>query len=194
MLAKLLSLSVAYWPWLVFALLTAPLLYLRYRRGLSRFNGPWLASFSDLWKIWSMYLNWHKRIPFIEVHQEYGHIVRIGPDHLSFGDPQAIRDIYGPGKNWQKTNAYRVAAAVSNGVVTPSLFSGIDETWHNNLRRAVNQAFALSTLVQYEPYVDSTVKVFLEELGRRYADKEGPEGVINFSVCRLQGLGKVMGL
>ena len=38
-------------------------------------------------------------------------------------------------------------------------------------------AFNLSSLVQYEPFVDSTVSTFIEQLRRRYANKRGDEGV-----------------
>lgn len=60
-----------------------------------------------------------------------------------------------------------------------SLFSILNESYHAKLRRAVNNIFALSTLVQYEPFVNSTINVFLEQVEKRFADKEGPEGVVN---------------
>lgn len=31
----------------------------------------------------------------IKVHEEYGPIVRIGPNHVSLSDPQSMRTIYG---------------------------------------------------------------------------------------------------
>ena len=44
----------------------------------------------------------------------------------------------------------------------------------------MNNAFALSTLVQYEPFVDTTVRLFLEQINERFANKERPDGVIDF--------------
>ena len=39
----------------------------------------------------------------------------------------------------------------------------------------------MSTLVQFEPLVDSTTLAFLDELEKRFADRVGPEGICDFS-------------
>lgn len=69
---------------------------------------------------------------------------------------------------------------MSKGVAVPSLFSNLDEAFHAKLRRSVNNAFALSTLVQYEPFVDKTIELFLQQLDDRFAGKSGAEGVIDW--------------
>lgn len=38
----------------------------------------------------------------------------------------------------------------------------------------------MSTLVQFEPLVDSTTSAFLRQLKNRFADKAGPDGVCDF--------------
>ena len=76
------------------------LLYFRYIHSLRRFKGPLLASFTNAWRLFYNYRN--TKVPFKDLHNRYGDIVRIGPNVLSFRDPQAIRDIYGAGKNWNK--------------------------------------------------------------------------------------------
>ena len=59
---------------------------------------------------------------------------------------------------------------VSKGEPLPSLFSTLDETFHANLRRSVNHAFSMSSLVQYEPMVDETTEIFLDQTSRLFAD------------------------
>lgn len=59
---------------------------------------------------------------------------------------------------------------VSKGEPLPSLFSTLDETFHANLRRSVNNAFSMSSLVQYEPMVNETIEVFLDQTHRLFAD------------------------
>ena len=91
--------------WLGYALiLTAGIRFLssRYIYGLRRFKGPLLASFTDFWRFFYHIRN--TKLPFRDVHDRYGDIVRIGPNALSFGDPQAIRDIFGAGMNWDKVS------------------------------------------------------------------------------------------
>lgn len=78
------------------------LLAVRYLSGLRKFNGPVLASFTNAWRL--NYVYWHRdEPPMIKIHEKYGDIVRIGPNVLSFRQPQAISDIYGPhGRNFTK--------------------------------------------------------------------------------------------
>ena len=85
---------------LIFALIVR-LVSLYFNHGLHRYNGPFLATFSDLWRLCYAYRN-SNREPMIHMHKTYGDVVRMGPNVLSFGQPQAIKDIYGPGKHFKK--------------------------------------------------------------------------------------------
>jgi cytochrome P450 len=73
------------------------------------------------------------------------------------------------------------AAGVSRGVVVPNLFSSADKEWHRNVRRAVSSAFALSTLIQYEPLVTETIAEFVHAIETRIVGKLGSEGLVDFS-------------
>ena len=89
--------------WLVLAVFTTVairFLSFRYVYGLQRFKGPLLASFTDAWRAFYYYSN--TEVPFKDLHERFGDIVRIGPKALSFQNPQAIRDIFGAGKTWKK--------------------------------------------------------------------------------------------
>lgn len=61
-----------------------------------------------------------------------------------------------------KSEFYPVQQSVAGGHRLPSLFSTTSEPFHAQLRRSVNSAFSMSTLIQYEPFVDSTTELFLE--------------------------------
>jgi len=78
-----------------------------------------------------------------------------------------------------QTQFYPVQNNVIAGRRIQSLFSTVDEDYHARFRRCVNNAFAMSSLVSYEPLVDSTTKVFLEQTLRRFCGPEG--GVCNFA-------------
>jgi hypothetical protein len=64
---------------------------------------------------------------------------------------------------------YPVQQSVAQGHRLPSLFSTTDESFHAQLRRCVNSAFSMTTLVQYEPFVDSTTELFLSQTDKLYA-------------------------
>lgn len=103
MLSTIFLASIHFKVWILslIALATARLLFFRYKKGLSKYNGPFLASFTDLWRVFHTYSNMHNP-PMVDLHKNYGDIVRVGPNTISFAKPEAIKDIYGPGRAWNK--------------------------------------------------------------------------------------------
>lgn len=69
---------------------------------------------------------------------------------------------------------------MAKGVPLQAMFNTTDEQFHAKLKRAVSNAYAMSTLVQFEPLVDSTTTAFLEQLRRRFADRPGSDGICDF--------------
>lgn len=142
----------------------------------------------------------------IHLHNKYGDVVRVGPNVLSFAQPKAIKDIYGPGKVWEKVRIdsslsikhrhlnsclsvqsgyYPVQAAVAKGEVAHTLFSSPDMSWHNSLKKSVSSSFTMSAVVDYEHLVDATIEVCLRELNRRFAGKPGSQGLIDLHTWML---------
>lgn len=65
------------------------------------------------------------------------------------------------------------------GKPLPSLFTAIDTSYHAMLRRTVNSAFSMSSLVQYEPRVEETLSLFLQRTEDYF---ETPGKVCSFSL------------
>ena len=86
---------VSLWPWLLVAVILGRVAYLRYwyYRKLNKFDGPFLASFTNLWRTWNLCGN-KNSMPIAELHERYGEVVRIGPNALSFNNPDVIQEIY----------------------------------------------------------------------------------------------------
>jgi cytochrome P450 len=74
----------------------------------------------------------------------------------------------------RQSDFYVVQQSVAQGHALPSLFSTTDNDFHAQFRRCVNSAFAMSALVQYEPFVDNTTKLFLRQTENLFANN--PEG------------------
>ncbi|KAE8336010.1 hypothetical protein BDV24DRAFT_178893 [Aspergillus arachidicola] len=142
--------------------------HLYFHNGLNRYPGPFLAKFTDLWR----FLDVWGRQPHethIALHRKHGDVVRIGPNTLSFSSPAATKVIYGLNKGFTKSEFYPVQMTVSKGEPLPSLFSTLDDKFHAELRRSVNHAFSMSSLVQYEPMVDETTLLFLDQTDHLFA-------------------------
>lgn len=77
---------------------------LRNRLRLSGIPGPWLAAYTRLWKLHNVWQGQHHHTA-LELHRRHGHLVRIGPNHISVSDPKAIPIIYGVNKSFTKVGS-----------------------------------------------------------------------------------------
>lgn len=68
-------------------------LFRRYWR-LRHIPGPFLAKFTDLWRLKLQYFGSIQPV-LHELHKMYGSTVRIGPNTVSVSDPEYITTIYG---------------------------------------------------------------------------------------------------
>ncbi len=64
-----------------------------------------------------------------------------------------------------------VQQSVVKGHSLASLFSTTDNDFHAQFRRCVSSAFAMSALVQYEPFVDNTTRLFLRRTESLFAGR-----------------------
>ncbi|KAH8725553.1 pisatin demethylase [Phaeosphaeriaceae sp. PMI808] len=161
------------------ALLTARLLYNKFGTGLNHIPGPFWASFTDIYRlsvVWGRRPDkWH-----IRLHEQYGEVVRIGPATVICSKHKAAKKIYALNSGFVKPNFYPVQQALRQGIPLKTLFTSTDETFHAKLRRSVNNAYAMSSLVQFEPLVDSAIGEFLTQLRTRYAEKSGDAKILDF--------------
>ncbi|CAH0025357.1 unnamed protein product [Clonostachys rhizophaga] len=151
----------------------------KYGRGLHNIPGPWIAGFSDLWRLFLVRRR-HAQEEHIALHQKYGPIVRLGPRAVSIADPDAIKIIYSPSAGWSKSQFYPVQQALAKGKRLETMFNTANDRYHAKLRRSVSNAYAMSTLVAFEPFVDSTSIEFLKQLKTRFVDKPGEDGICDF--------------
>lgn len=169
LLHEILPLLRNYWLIVLTASLIAYLLSNKYHKGLNRYPGHWLATYTNWWRFFDVLGRKHEWTT-IRLHREHGDIVRLGPNVLSFGDPKALKVIYGLNKGFIKSDFYPVQQAVSKGKRLQSLFSTANEDYHAKYRRCVSNTFAMSSLVSYEPLVDSTIDVFLDQTQSLFAN------------------------
>lgn len=153
---------------------TAPLLIFIYLCNtyarLPSIPGPFLAKFSDLYRFLSVY----RRSPQddqLKLHKQYrgnSDLVRLGPNTVSVCGPNYIQQIYAIDKKLPKSDFYATFQNIVNGRRAASLVAVTDEHVHARMKRLVANAYALSTLVEFEPLVDSTTSIFLDVLQERF--------------------------
>ncbi|KAI8301211.1 hypothetical protein K4K59_001118 [Colletotrichum sp. SAR11_240] len=169
----LLETLATHWLSIGASLIVAWLVKNHYNNGLNKYPGPFLASLTDWWRFFDV-KGQRPEVTHQKLHEKYGDIVRLGPNTLSFADPAALKTIYGLNKGFVKSDFYIVQQSVVKGHSLQSLFSTTDNSFHSQFRRCVNSAFSMSALVQYEPFVDNTTKLFLSQTEKLFAGN--PEG------------------
>ncbi|KAI0537722.1 cytochrome P450 [Xylaria digitata] len=121
--------------------------------------GPFLARCSDAWYLWHVKAGkWEARN--IQLHRQYGAIVRYGPNRYSIADPGALATIYGHGTKFIKSSWY--SAWTPPGEL--NLFADRDIPRHANTRRQLQSTYSMTSLVSYEPYVDQCSDIFSRRL------------------------------
>ncbi|KAF2819042.1 cytochrome P450 [Ophiobolus disseminans] len=122
-----------------------------YFHPLSKFPGPKLLAatrISGHIKTW----NGTRHLSLMKLHREYGPVVRVNHDELSFTDPNAWRDIYGHGSKGtagsSPTKDWLRYGKTLNG--SPSLLQARDVD-HSRQRKIFTPAFSDRALKQQEP-------------------------------------------
>ncbi|KAK5056690.1 hypothetical protein LTR84_012222 [Exophiala bonariae] len=132
--------------------------YYRYIHPLSRYPGPFVASFTNFWKVYQL---WTSHLPdnLIKVHQKYGSVVRVGPNDLSFNSAEAVTQIYKAGRDMPKTGFYEGFTTFN-----PNLFGTRDEDIHAIRRRQLAHGFSMQSVKDMEEYIDRHIEKLLEVL------------------------------
>ena len=133
---------------------------------LRKIDGPLITRFSRIWYLRSIWAG-HAHEDNIQLHQRYAKpgehyapIVRLGPNLYSITRPE--KAVYGIGSKMPKSSWY-------DGWKHPSpdrwtLFPDRNIQRHADTRRKFQSLYSLSSLLQYEQYVDETQHIFQQRL------------------------------
>lgn len=132
--------------------------YLLDRKGLRRFPSPSVAAHTALWAAYHN-LYGQRYLAVDAAHQSLGSVIRIGPNHVSFSDPAAYKDIYGHGSSIVKDTFYDNLAGD-----TPSIADTSDRSIHSSKRRNVSSIFSAKNVTALEPKVVHSVQKLLRAI------------------------------
>ncbi|EXJ60076.1 cytochrome P450 oxidoreductase [Cladophialophora yegresii CBS 114405] len=157
---------------LVVGLFALSLVYNKLRPGLRGIPGPPVAAYTKLWRLYDVWRG-HAHMTAIDIHKEYGPVVRIGPSHVSISDPSVIPVIYGIKENFTKTGFYPIQCISWKKKPEMNLFSTRDPEYHRVEKRKVGAAYSMPNLLQSEAAIDSCVSLFMSRLDE-YASRGEP--------------------
>ncbi|RFU32253.1 hypothetical protein B7463_g4057, partial [Scytalidium lignicola] len=146
-------------------------LSLKFNRQLRDIPGPFLAGFTGLWRLWDLSIG-HSPYRGVELHNKYGKLVRVGPKHVSVGDPHEIATLYAVGNDYEKTAFYPIWAIRYEKKPLLNLFAASDEDYHKRIKRPVAHVYSVATLAQLEYKIDYVSKLFVNRLREESVEKQ----------------------
>ncbi len=113
---------------------------------LARYPGPLLGRLTDWYNFYHS-LKGDRHVDFVQLHKQYGEIVRYGPNRLSINNVAAISAIYGVRANTKKSYFYEVMQFYMK---IPSTHATTNKLEHTRKRRILSQALSDRMLHVYE--------------------------------------------
>ncbi|KAK4555027.1 hypothetical protein LTR86_007793 [Recurvomyces mirabilis] len=148
-----------YWYLALPLVLALRFFYYKLASPLRNYPGPFLASGSRAWKVISTWRG-KTETDHIKIHEQYGPIVRIAPNELSFSSPSAAREILAAGKGFHKTDFYGVFPPPEN----PDIFTETREAVHSVKKRYASNPYSMATMQQNSQYIEETERQFRAKL------------------------------
>ncbi|KAI1348361.1 cytochrome P450 [Xylaria sp. FL0043] len=140
--------------------------------------GPWLNRISELPAALAL-LKGDQHVYYKSLHDQYGPVVRVSPDEISFISVEARQEIYGLRKgamNMEKSPIFLGAVGAQDGQTGVSL--AVNEN-HTRQRKALGYLFTNSALLQLESLVLVHIHKFIRALHAK-ADKNQAADVSNW--------------
>jgi hypothetical protein len=129
--------------------MTACLFYTRYRKGLRDIPGPFLASILPLDRILST-ARGDQFATHLGYHRKYGQLVRVGPNHVSFSDAEAIPLVYSINTKYFKVSSTHLPARYEHNSNQLRAISTASST-PNRLRATSPRYFPFATKPRTAP-------------------------------------------
>ena len=165
----ILDFAKTHWPAILVTFVILRGLAKRYFSPLRKYPGPFIASCTRLWKVWST-ARGRTHLDHIELHRKYGPVVRIAPNEVSVSNPEAARMLLSAGKRFFKTKFYAVFPPPEN----PDIFTEIREDVHAMKKRVANVPYSMAAMQQLSPFIDDTIELFMSKIEEYIKKARGP--------------------
>ncbi|KAK8050652.1 Fumagillin dodecapentaenoate synthase [Apiospora phragmitis] len=135
---------------------------------LRHIPGPFLASFSYLWlgKVTRSTRQWYI---YRDLPEQYGPLVRVGPNELSTDDPEIIRKISAVRSPYGKDSWYMGSRFNPYG---DTMFTTLDVAAHDKQKAKTASAYSGRDTTALEGGVDEQVRELIALIRRKYLSKD----------------------
>jgi cytochrome P450 len=105
-------------------------------------------------------------LPFdmLDIHQKYGHVVRIAPDELAFADHEAWKEIMGHRIKENQRPEFEKSTHFYRPLGGPSSLINCGREEHGALRRLMSHGFSDRSLREQQPLITKYVDILIQRL------------------------------
>lgn len=137
----------------------AVIIYRLYFHPLAKYPGPFLAKITDAYQLYHAWKG-DRHLEFWRQHEQYGRVVRFGPNSVSFNTNTALKEIYGFKSNVRKAEFYDAFVHPA-----PNTHNARDKQLHARKRRVLSHGFSDGAMKEMERYILANVRTFCEQVG-----------------------------
>ncbi|KAL6232308.1 hypothetical protein BDW75DRAFT_232915 [Aspergillus navahoensis] len=164
----------------ILALILSRLLYNLFQPGLVGIPGPLPARCTDLWRLYKVW-QWKFKEDLPALHEAYNStVIRVGPRMVSCSDPRAVVLIYGFHTDFKKSEMVKAMAPIYKGKRQPTMFAAADNKTHARIRKPVAGSYSMSSIMQFEPFVDRNIRLFYARLDELFIQPQRPCDIHNW--------------
>ncbi|KAG2419398.1 hypothetical protein HFD88_004194 [Aspergillus terreus] len=141
---------------------------LRQQWRLRNIPGPFWARFTDFHRAWFVKA---KRSHSVQqqYHENYGPLVRLGPNMVTVANPAAIPVIYPARPGFPKGAFYEAFIPYTKAGSPPAIFTARDEHLHKRLKSPIASLYNFSNVVALEGLVNEVLDLLCHQVDSRFA-------------------------
>ena len=120
------------------------------------------------WRLRYLDFTGGRTVAIHELHQKYGPTVRIGPNKVAVTKPEDVKQIYGAGSDYSKTNLYDLFVVYN----TRNMFCILDAKPHAERKKLLSHVYSKSYMMTpaIEAMVQGIVRNYLDYVDNRTDD------------------------
>ncbi|PQE27026.1 benzoate 4-monooxygenase cytochrome P450 protein [Rutstroemia sp. NJR-2017a BBW] len=144
-------------------ILVSYLLWKYFNSPLKKVPGPFLAKFSDLWRLIDVYEG-RAELTHCMLHAKYGPAVRIGPNTVSLSEPELIPKIYSSRSEFLKSNFYTVNDSKVGKATIKTVFGVQSNEAHAQMLRPIQKFYNIKYILGLEERYDIAIEEFFKKI------------------------------
>ncbi|KAI0096639.1 cytochrome P450 oxidoreductase [Nemania sp. FL0031] len=147
------------------------LLRSHYYNGLNKIPGPFIAGLTSLWK-WNAVRREEMHTISADLHDKFGPLVRIGPNHVSASSAEAINVVHRARTGFTKAPMYGILQPKFEGSDLHNIFSTQDPEYHAALKRTMGNLYTTTAVMPLEFHLDDCTNLFLRKMNELIGSKK----------------------